>query len=198
MPLSVRTRFEVFKRDGFTCRYCGRKSPDVVLEVDHILPLCEGGTDDAVNLATSCWDCNHGKAGVPLASVMTGEDPHDAAIMILERDRQLREYNALLAAERKRLDDATAVLYDYWHGELCGCTEIAGKGCFGYINKHDYNWLRSAVSYCPSELIKNFMDAAISRGYRRNLKYVGGCVRNWRYQQAADNDMRERGPGHED
>jgi hypothetical protein len=30
MALSVRTRFEVFKRDEFTCQYCGRKSPDVV------------------------------------------------------------------------------------------------------------------------------------------------------------------------
>jgi 5-methylcytosine-specific restriction endonuclease McrA len=38
LAVSVRTRFEVFKRDDFTCQYCGRKSPDVVLEADHIVP----------------------------------------------------------------------------------------------------------------------------------------------------------------
>ena len=35
--LSKKIRFEVFKRDKFTCQYCGRMSPDVILEVDHIL-----------------------------------------------------------------------------------------------------------------------------------------------------------------
>lgn len=32
IPRSI--RFEVFKRDMFTCQYCGRKAPDVILEVD--------------------------------------------------------------------------------------------------------------------------------------------------------------------
>ena len=74
-PLSVRTRFEVLKRDNFTCRYCGRPSgEDVTLEVDHIVPVCEGGTDDPLNLITACWDCNRGKADVPLTRAMTAED----------------------------------------------------------------------------------------------------------------------------
>jgi 5-methylcytosine-specific restriction endonuclease McrA len=29
-------RFEVFKRDGFTCQYCGCSAPNSVLEIDHI------------------------------------------------------------------------------------------------------------------------------------------------------------------
>ena len=35
-PIGKKMRFEVFKRDKFTCQYCGRKAPDVILEVDHI------------------------------------------------------------------------------------------------------------------------------------------------------------------
>ena len=31
-------RFDVFNRDGFTCQYCGKKPPECILEVDHILP----------------------------------------------------------------------------------------------------------------------------------------------------------------
>lgn len=34
-PISKKIRFEVFKRDGFTCQYCGRMAPDVVL-VDYL------------------------------------------------------------------------------------------------------------------------------------------------------------------
>ncbi len=59
IPKSV--RFEVFKRDNFTCQYCGRKAPDVVLEVDHINPVANGGENDILNLVTSCRDCNSGK-----------------------------------------------------------------------------------------------------------------------------------------
>lgn len=57
-------RFEVFKRDSFTCQYCGRKSPEVVLNADHIKPVSLGGTNDISNLVTSCADCNVGKGQI--------------------------------------------------------------------------------------------------------------------------------------
>lgn len=59
--LSKKIRFEVFKRDGFTCQYCGRSAPDVILEVDHIKPVAKGGQNEIINLITSCRDCNSGK-----------------------------------------------------------------------------------------------------------------------------------------
>lgn len=62
--LSKKIRFEVFKRDMFKCQYCGKspiKDQDVVLEVDHIVPVAEGGSNEMINLVTSCWDCNRGK-----------------------------------------------------------------------------------------------------------------------------------------
>lgn len=61
-PVSKRLRFETFKRDSFTCQYCGRKSPDVILEADHIEPVAAGGGNDILNLITSCTDCNRGKS----------------------------------------------------------------------------------------------------------------------------------------
>lgn len=62
--LPPRLRFSVLQRDRFTCQYCGRKAPDVVLHVDHILPKSRGGTDVAENLKTACADCNLGKSDV--------------------------------------------------------------------------------------------------------------------------------------
>lgn len=61
MSLSKKLRFEVLKRDSFTCQYCGKAAPDAVLQVDHIHPKASGGTDDILNLITSCVDCNQGK-----------------------------------------------------------------------------------------------------------------------------------------
>ena len=59
--LSKSVRFEVFKRDSFKCQYCGKSAPDVVLEVDHIIPVSKGGDNDISNLITACFDCNRGK-----------------------------------------------------------------------------------------------------------------------------------------
>jgi 5-methylcytosine-specific restriction endonuclease McrA len=54
-------RFQIFQRDQFTCRYCGRKAPDVQLEVDHAIAWKEGGSSNPANLVTACFDCNRGK-----------------------------------------------------------------------------------------------------------------------------------------
>jgi HNH endonuclease len=61
--MSPRLRFNILKRDNFTCVYCGRKAKDdVTLHVDHIHPVSKGGTDTEDNLVTACEDCNLGKS----------------------------------------------------------------------------------------------------------------------------------------
>ena len=67
MGLGKKLRFEVFKRDKFTCQYCGRAAPDIILHVDHIEPVSKGGKDDLFNLVTSCRDCNLGKGNRQLS-----------------------------------------------------------------------------------------------------------------------------------
>lgn len=59
--LSPKVRWRVFARDSFTCQYCGRKAPEVVLEVDHRTAVVAGGRDDFENLITACLECNRGK-----------------------------------------------------------------------------------------------------------------------------------------
>lgn len=59
--LTKKIRFEIFKRDSFKCQYCGQEAPDVILEVDHIIPVSKGGENELMNLITSCFDCNRGK-----------------------------------------------------------------------------------------------------------------------------------------
>lgn len=59
--LSKKIRFQVLRRDNFTCQYCGRKAPAVCLEIDHIKSVALDGDNDIDNLITACHDCNIGK-----------------------------------------------------------------------------------------------------------------------------------------
>lgn len=72
-PIRAKLRFEVLKRDGFACRYCGRRAPEVSLQVDHVHPVALGGVNDHLNLAASCAACNNGKGAVPLTETTSAE-----------------------------------------------------------------------------------------------------------------------------
>lgn len=66
--VSIKTRFNVLKRDGFKCNYCGRNphEDNVKLHVDHIQPLSKGGSNNIDNLVTACEECNIGKSNKEL------------------------------------------------------------------------------------------------------------------------------------
>lgn len=108
-PLSKKTRFEVFKRDGFRCMYCGAHPPEAMLEPDHIKPVAAGGTNAMDNLITACFACNRGKAARSLDAVP--QSLADKAADVQEREAQIKGYEAAMSAKRKRLDrDAWSVM----------------------------------------------------------------------------------------
>lgn len=49
----------IFKRDNYTCQYCGRRGAR--LECDHVIPVAQGGNSDVENLVTACFACNRSK-----------------------------------------------------------------------------------------------------------------------------------------
>ena len=72
--VSEKTRYEVFNRDNFRCKACGRGADDgIKLTIDHSTPVDWGGTNDKSNLITLCEECNRGKkawiASVPSQSM---------------------------------------------------------------------------------------------------------------------------------
>lgn len=97
-----KVRFEVFKRDGFTCQYCGAHPPDAILEVDHIHPVALDGDNSEGNLVTACFDCNRGKAARPLTSVPSSLA--EIAAVATEREEQLLGYSAIMMAIRDRIE----------------------------------------------------------------------------------------------
>jgi len=80
----------VFKRDRFTCQYCGAKAPDAVLNCDHVHPVAEGGTNDILNLVTACEACNGGK-GARLLDDRSAVDRQRAQIEELQQRREQLE-----------------------------------------------------------------------------------------------------------
>lgn len=116
-PLSKTTRFEVFKRDRFTCQYCGAVPPSVVLEVDHIDPVSGGGGDEEGNLITACFDCNRGKAARSLT--VAPESLSDRAARVAEAEEQLAGYREIMRQVEARKEA------DVWEvvAALFGTTE---------------------------------------------------------------------------
>ena len=64
----------VFKRDNYTCQYCGKVGGK--LEVDHIFPFSKGGSDSLENLTTSCQKCNRQKRDKSVDDFLKWRDNH--------------------------------------------------------------------------------------------------------------------------
>lgn len=102
VAIPKRLRMEVFKRDRFTCQYCGATPPDVLLQIDHVTLVARGGTNDELNLVTACEACNQGKGAIPLTQV-----PATVAARA-EREKeiemQLSEYYRVVRQRRTKLE----------------------------------------------------------------------------------------------
>lgn len=116
-PIKKSTRFEVFKRDSFTCQYCGAKAPDVLLHVDHIKPVASGGTSDIMNLVTSCASCNGGKGKVELSDDTAVAKQRNQMAALEERRQQislmLEWRNGLAKVEDDIVTAATVCINDH-------------------------------------------------------------------------------------
>jgi hypothetical protein len=55
--IDSRVSWNVYRRDKYTCRYCGRN--DVPLTIDHLILWEDGGPTIEENLVSSCRKCNH-------------------------------------------------------------------------------------------------------------------------------------------
>lgn len=113
-------RFEVFKRDSFTCQYCGRKAPDVLLQIDHIEPVSKGGTDDLLNLTTACKDCNSGKSDKSLSETTVLDKRRAQLEELQERREQIdmmfRWQKGLLELQDELVDRLRAIWAEHVPG----------------------------------------------------------------------------------
>lgn len=166
--ISTRTRFEIFKRDGFACQYCGSTPPGVLLEVDHIVPVAEGGGKQMDNLTTACADCNRGKGAKPLTVVP--QSLKDQAAAVAERESQLRGYHNVLEARRQRIEDETWEIVE----------ALEGKPADSY-NRRSISSIRMFLERMPFYDVLDAAEIAFSRfpygGLKRFRYFCGICWR---------------------
>lgn len=76
-PILKLTRREVFRRDHYTCQYCGKHTQE--LTIDHVIPRHSGGTHTWDNVVAACPACNHRKGGGKLeeARMKLAHIPHE-------------------------------------------------------------------------------------------------------------------------
>ena len=145
-------RFEVFKRDSFRCQYCGNAAPDVLLEIDHIKPVKEGGTNDITNLITACRDCNSGK----------GARLIDDKSVIEKQRKQLEELNErrlqleMMMQWREGLQDLETQQLDIIEDKL---SELTGH----VLTEQGRNNYRSALKKYGFQLMLDSIDAAANQ-----------------------------------
>lgn len=170
-PLTKKARFEVFKRDGFTCRYCGNTPPAVILEVDHIEPVCEGGTNDPDNLITACFDCNRGKGGTRLSSAPpTIKQKADA---VREAEAQLAAYRLVIEEKRLRENDDIDEVEDVFNTRF---------ETHGFSDKFRQDIRLSFLPFLTTDQLCDAMSMAVGRvnDPEKALKYFCGICWNWR------------------
>ncbi len=52
------SRRNIYKRDRYTCQYCGARPRTEELTIDHVIPRSMGGTSTWENCVLACLDCN--------------------------------------------------------------------------------------------------------------------------------------------
>ena len=118
--LTKKQRFEIFKRDGFTCQYCGRRPPEVVLVVDHINPVANGGDNDPLNLTTSCYECNAGKGKTQLADVRPLPDASNEAMVLQQEIAEMALYSQLKAQRTEWVNTIVKQIQEHWSFQIGG------------------------------------------------------------------------------
>lgn len=174
MAVTKRTRYEVLRRDNYTCRYC--HATDAPLTVDHVVPTALGGSDDPSNLVAACRDCNAGKASTRPDDELVADVREDA----LRYAELTRQAYAVLVEQLGARDDYLEAFTDaYTYGLPDEWPNTLGR------------WFNMGV---PVELVVNAAQIACRNpktfpGARR-FNYMCGIV--WNLVRLIDEQVAQR------
>ena len=103
------SRRNLFKRDKFTCQYCGKRPGSEELTIDHVTPKSHGGTTNWTNCVVACVDCNSRKAD---------RTPVQAHMPLRKEPAQPR-WKPFYASQGVRIDSWSKFVSEvYWNVEL--------------------------------------------------------------------------------
>lgn len=95
--IQPRVRMQALIHSGHRCIYCGVTSLEEKLQVDHVIPVYEGGTDDIGNLVVACRACNIGKGRNLILETTDGD-----VGLYVKSPNVTRKKNSLAVPEKAR------------------------------------------------------------------------------------------------
>lgn len=172
--ISKGKRFDVFRRDQFTCQYCGAQPPHVVLEVDHIDPVANNGSSDINNLITACFDCNRGKRD----KLPTSNAPRpDADLLYLQTQQEIAElnrYTEALYLREKQTDRLITIWQELWcqytEGDECPSASLIKQ----MLIKYSVDTVGDALQIVSAKIGTGQMNMS-GNGW---VRYLWGVARN--------------------
>ena len=103
------SRRNVFKRDRYTCQYCGKQPGTDELTIDHVLPRAQGGESSWTNCVLACLPCNKRK----------DDRTPEQARMRLRKAPARPTWKPLYAAHNVRIESWSKFISEaYWNVEL--------------------------------------------------------------------------------
>src|SRR3990167_2972010 len=177
MTISKSQRFEIFKRDGFTCQYWGLRPPDAVLEVDHIEPRAAGGSDDELNLVTSCWECNRGKGARQLRDIKPRPDADLAFLEAQQEIAEARRYLASLEQRQTVLLDVVTRLQDLWSDVSDLDWVPKDRVLLQMLNRYSAEIVEAAVRDVAPKIASGYIPGRTGAG-QAWVKYMWAVMRN--------------------
>lgn len=162
-------RMKILVRDQFKCQYCGLTVKDnAVLQVDHIVPVSKGGTNDEYNLITSCRDCNMWKFDHNIEEL--------EAIRLETAKWKLKELNEVVK-KKEELEKIASAIIEIKAGinytpELMALITYADKNKYT-IDKKDYKNLESLIKKYGVSSVIDWLNVC------SNKKKITASYLNW-------------------
>lgn len=100
----ILTNVHLFRRDRFTCLYCGESHVPARLTRDHVIPTSRGGEDTWANVVTACSRCNFHKGA---------KTPDEARMPLLALPYVPSRVEAMVLRNRRILVDQMEFLQQY-------------------------------------------------------------------------------------
>ncbi|SLC65388.1 HNH endonuclease, putative [Mycobacteroides abscessus subsp. massiliense] len=158
MAVTKRLRYEVLRRDNYSCRYCGRSAPEVKLTVDHVVPVALGGSDEPSNLVAACADA-------PLVD--------DVASDALRWSRAIALAAEHAAEQRKESEELYARFEKHWNNWTY---QYKGERCT--IDK-PASWRQTVAQFLDAGLditqLCELIDVAMESNAKDDWRYFCGC-----------------------
>lgn len=181
IPKSI--RFEVFKRDKFTCQYCGGKVPDVILQIDHIEPVSKGGDNGIINLITSCFECNIGKSDKKLSDNSAVEKQRKQMELLQERREQI-ELMFKWKKSLSSLDDETLeMIREYIEAKIhpFAVSDNGMNSLRTYLKKYKIDEVLDAIDVSATTYLKFSNENGVTKdSVEMFLDKLGGILFNRR------------------